>query len=100
MTILAFYAVNNELGWGRDEFPCLDDERIFKKMWGNRNELKARFYAIDVNPYSDPTGMYGIYNAYNFMTDYNDELLDGGWWVQVLDVDNEFVKNVILYESR
>ena len=96
MTILAFYPVENELGWERHEFDCLDDDICFKKMWVNRNEIEVRFFNMDTKKYSDPRVQDGLLNADEFEEDYNNEDFDGGWWVKALIVDELFVNDVIL----
>ena len=99
MTILALYKVDNALGWERDatELACVSDDLAFKRMFNNREELDARFYNMDHCNYGDPLDQFGILNADDFVTDYNDELYDGGWWTLVFHVDDEFVKEVVTY---
>lgn len=99
MTIMVFYPVDNDLGWGRDpeQIMCLESEMAFKKMWEEQLGLDAKFYNMDTRSFDDPLGQYGVLNASDFETDYNDEILDGGWWCQVFIVDAKFVKEVVSY---
>lgn len=99
MTILAFYPVDNDLGWDRypNEIYLLEPDMAFKKMWEERDALDAHFYNMDTRGYDDPLEQYGLLNATDFETDYNDELYDGGFWVQVFVVDRSFVEEVVSY---
>ena len=94
------YPVGNDLGWERDpiELCCLSDNMAFKKMYVNRAKLEATFYNMDHCNYGDPLSQYGIYNADDFETDYNDELYDEddcGYWIRVFHCDEDFVKKVV-----
>ena len=99
MIILAFYPVDNDLGWDRnpDQLACLEQDVAFKKMWEERDGLGARFYHMDTKDYGDPFGQHGIMNADDFEENYNDEELDGGWWSIVFHVNGDFVKEVVGY---
>ena len=99
MTILAFYPVDNALGWDRfpAELGCLEQDMAFKKMWFERDGLDAKFYDMGHKDYGDKLGQYGIKNADEFEDDYNDEDLDGGFWVKVFIVDRAFVEEVVSY---
>ena len=97
MTILAFYPVNNDLGWERHDFDCMDDEKAFKVLWEHGDEVYARFYDMeshfgDRNTYDLP---YPMRDADDFEEDYNDEELDGGWWCKTLHVPSDYVKQVM-----
>ena len=102
MTIIVFYPVDNALGWERDprEISLLEPNIAFKKMWEERDGLDAHFYNMDTRSYRDPLDGYGLLNAADFETDYNDELYDGGFWVQVFIVDRAFVKEVVSYGEQ
>ena len=102
MTILAFYPVDNDLGWDRcpSEILCLEQDMAFKKMWKERDGLDARFYDMSHKDYGDSLGQYGIKNADEFEDDYNNEDYDGGFWVQVFVVDRAFVEEVVSYGEQ
>ena len=70
---LAFYKVDNEKEYGRYSFDTMDSEEILKAL----NELpdeQVRFYELCVG-YSNK-----MLSLSDFVEDYNDEELDGGWW--------------------
>ena len=96
---MVFYPVGNELGWARDEFDADIDEFALKRLWKHREELDARFYDMDSHYGARDT--YGLgYNHWfansdEFENDYNNEDLDGGWWVKSLHVPSDIVKQII-----
>ena len=97
MTILAFYKVGNKLGWERDHFDIGSHEDNFRDLWKNRVALGAHFYDIESFRYDDAygTGQH-LLNGDDFELDYNDELLDdGGYWVKVLHLPSDYVREVI-----
>lgn len=96
MTILAFYPVDNELNWDRQEFDYGTHEEAFKKMWENRKRAEVTFYDMDSNWQYDATSL-GQFMAHSgdFEEDYNNEEWDGGHWVKVLSVRSDYVKRVI-----
>ena len=98
MTIIVFYPVSNPFDWGRDEFPCFEDDLAFKKFWEEREELGAVFYNMSTRSYSDRFGQLGFLNAADFETDYNDEILDnGGKWCRVFTLGEDWVWEVVNY---
>lgn len=98
MIIIVFYPVSNPFDWGRDEFPCLDDDMVFKKFWEEREALGVKFYNMSTKSYGDRFGQYGFLNADEFEEDFNDEVLDdGGWWCKVLTIGEDWVWEVINY---
>ena len=76
--ILAFYKVNNSLAYGRHEFDKFYDqpELIVEKL-NKLPEDEVKFYDTDHFGY----GAVPSPNLADFVEDYNDEELDGGWWV-------------------
>ena len=65
---LAFYKVSNSQGYMRHTFDVMDKDEILK----NLNKLPM-----------DEVKIYNLENKRDvlyFVEDYNDELLDGGWW--------------------
>ena len=100
MTILAFYPVDNDLGWDRcpSEILCLEQDMAFKKMWEEREGLDARFYDMSTRSYSDRFGQLGFLNAADFETDCNDEVLDiSGSWCWVFTLGEDWVWEVVNY---
>ena len=71
---LAFYRVNNSQNYGRHTFDCIYDkpEKI-KEMLSKLSDDELRMY--DMN---------NKYDKEDFEDDYNDEVLDGGWWMWIL----------------
>ena len=76
--ILAFYKVNNSLAYGRHEFDKFYDqpELIVEKL-NKLPEDEVKFYDTDHFGYGNVPSP----NLADFVEDYNDEELDGGWWV-------------------
>ena len=89
MTILVFYAVDNDFDWERHTFDELSDEQAFEMMWEERGSDDLHFYDVESRDYGSR-----ILNGDEFEMDYNDELLDGGWWVKVLHVSPEFFNQI------
>ena len=87
MTILVFWMVGS-YDIERHTLDDVSDEKAFDILWHKRDELDARFYDIEY-------GRYDMLNGSEFEQDYNDELLDGGHWVKVLHLDEEYVKQII-----
>lgn len=75
MQFLIFYAVDNSLGFHRHTFDGIDDkEKIIRKIRALPDE-ERHIYALT----TDRDARY--LNIDEFVEDYNDEILDGGWWV-------------------
>lgn len=73
---LVFYPVENELGLGRRTFDAMTDEEAWKKL----GEVEGiRVYDLTRSDRNGRTLDMG-----DFMEDYNDEELDGGWWSIIL----------------
>lgn len=72
--LIAFYAVNNRLNYGRHEFDNIYDnpEEILERL-SKLGDEELRIY-----------DMSRILDIYDFQEDYNDEMLDGGWWCVVI----------------
>lgn len=89
MTILVFWSVGSyEIE--RHTLDDVSDEEAFDILWHKRDELDARFYDIEYDGYDRH-----MLNGSEFEQDYNDELLDGGKWVKVLHIDEEYVKQIM-----
>lgn len=79
---LAFYKVDNSLGYERHTFddiyddPCRIQEMLFKLP----ND-ECRIY--DLNTNLKRAGMF--LDLSDLIEDYNDEELDGGWWSVLLE---------------
>lgn len=71
---LAFYRVNNSQNYGRHTFNGIYDkpEKI-KEMLSKLSDEELRMYDMD-----------NKYDKKDFEDDYNDEVLDGGWWLWIL----------------
>lgn len=89
MTILAFWSAGS-YEVERHTLDDVSDEEAFDILWHKRDELEAHFYDIEYDGYDRH-----MLNGSEFEQDYNDEMLDGGMWVKVLRIDEEYVKQII-----
>ena len=80
--IIAFYRVTNAKEYDRDFFDGWKKEEILQAL-DELPEDEVRIYNFDFYGYSGRAGM--VQNASDFEQDYNDEILDGGWWTVVVD---------------
>lgn len=94
MTILVFWPVDNDKV-DRHTLDNVSDLDAFDILWHERDELRAVFYRMDTQDHSDPFGQYRIWNASDYVRDYNDTLLDGEMWTTFLVLDDEDVKRII-----
>ena len=78
---LVFFAVNNSLELGRHSFDCVEDDSKVMETLSQLKEGEVRVYDMSHYGY----GKEPSPNAADFETDYNDEILDGGWWCIVLN---------------
>lgn len=73
--ILAFYKVDNSKNYERHTFDYLYDKpEVIKKMLSELNDDELHCYDMDNNV-----------DRSIFEDDYNDEVLDGGWWCVVIN---------------
>lgn len=71
---LAFYKVDNSQQYGRHEFDYIADEpKKILEMLSKLDDKELRIYDMDDK-----------YDAIDFEVDYNDEILDGGWWCVII----------------
>lgn len=75
--LLAFFPVENDKNWERHTFDAMDDTEALKTLVTSE---WVRFY--DMSQSGTQTRFALGYG--DFMEDYNDEELDGGFWVVVL----------------
>ena len=73
MTILAFWKVGDS-DMQRHTLDNVSHEEAFDILWHRQDELGARFYDVE---------------------DYNDELLDGGYWCKSLLVRSSDVRRIV-----
>lgn len=66
-----FYPVDNNMGYDRHEFDSYTDSKTIAEMLSKVDGLKVYNLESDL---------------YDLMEDYNDEELDGGYWMIVLDL--------------
>lgn len=78
---LVFYPVNNELGLDRHTFDAMTDEEAWKEL------QKSEWIRVYDMTRSDRNGR--MLDMGDFVEDYNDEELDGGWWSVVLALPDE-----------
>ncbi len=69
--LLAFYKVDNSLNYERHTFDLIDNpQEIIKMLYGlSDDELRVYDIEADLDAFED---------------DYNDEILDNGWWCVVI----------------
>lgn len=74
--LLAFYAVYNRLDYDRHTFDSIYDkpEEILEKL---KMLPEAEYRIYDLSTTSTNTKNYTLGD---FVEDYNNEMLDGGWW--------------------
>ena len=71
---LAFYKVDNSKNYERHTFDVFCDRpRVIKEMLSELSDDELRIYDLDNNFDSD-----------YLQEDYNDEILNGGWWCVVI----------------
>jgi len=92
---MVFYPVGNSFGWGREDFENMLDLDAFKTLWENRHKAAARFYDMDSHYGDRGEFEQSMGNADEFETDYNDEVLDGGWWCKVLHIPSDVVREIV-----
>ena len=78
MRYAVFYPVNNNKGYDRHTFDNYTDDKIIAEMLSEVDNLKV--YNIDCNNRSKEVCLYDL------VEDYNDEELDGGYWMIVLNL--------------
>ena len=78
---LVFYPIENELNYGRHAFDLMSDEEAWKEL----QKLEGvRVYDMTRSDRNGRTLDMG-----DFVEDYNDEELDGGWWSVILTLPEE-----------
>ena len=72
--LLAFFKVDNSKGYERHTFDVFCDRpQVIKEMLSELSDDELRIYDLD-NEFE-----------YDYLQeDYNDEILDGGWWCVVI----------------
>ena len=70
---LAFYKVSNTKNYDRNTFDMwCDRPQVIKEMLNELNDDELRMYDME-------------YDVDSFKEDYNDEVLDSGWWCVVIN---------------
>ena len=78
--LLGFYKVNNKLGYGRNAFNNVYDEPdTILEMLRKLPEEEYKVYDLST---TDTNVMH--YTLGDFVEDYNDEILDDGWWSVII----------------
>lgn len=71
---LAFYKVDNSQDYDRHTFDSIyDNPEKIKEMLSKLSDEELRMYDMDNKDDKE-----------DFEDDYNDEVLDGGWWLWIL----------------
>lgn len=78
MRYAVFYPVNNNKGYDRHTFDYYTDDKIIAEMLREVDNLKV--YNLDCTNRSKEVCLYDL------VEDYNDEELDGGYWMIVLNL--------------
>lgn len=72
---LVFYKVDNSKGYERHTFDMwCDRPQVIKEMLSELSDEELRMYDMD-----------NRYEVDFFQDDFNDEVLDGGWWCIVIN---------------
>ena len=74
--VVAFYRVDGD--YDRHSFDDLTDEEAYELLLA-LSEDECKMYNLSTYKGTGP-----VYDLADFESDYNDELLDGGWWMKVL----------------
>ena len=73
--ILAFYKVDNSKNYERHTFDkWYDKPDVIKSMLSELSDEELRMYDME-----------NMYEVDFFQYDYNNEVLDGGWWCVVIN---------------
>ena len=78
MRYAVFYPVNNNKGYDRHTFDNYTDDKIVAEMLREVDNLKV--YNLDSTNRAKEVCLYDL------VEDYNDEELDGGYWMMVLNL--------------
>lgn len=78
MRYAVFYPVNNNKGYERHTFDNYTDDKIIAEMLREVDNLKV--YNLDCTNRSKEVCLYDL------VEDYNDEELDGGYWMIILNL--------------
>lgn len=78
MRYAVFYPVNNNKGYDRHTFDTYTDDKIIAEMLREVDNLKV--YNLDCTNRAKEVCLYDL------VEDYNDEELDGGYWMIVLNL--------------
>lgn len=95
MTIFVFWKVG-DYDFERHSLDNTSHEEAFRLLWENQEKLDARFYDVESFTLFDYYGLHQYMgNADDLEEDYNDELLDGGYWMKALLVPSNTVRKII-----
>ena len=95
MIILAFWSVNNDY-FERYAFDGVPHEDAFRELWEHREAIDAKFYDVESFIGKDANGLSRyMSNADDLEEDYNDELLDGGHWMESLNIPADAVAKIV-----
>lgn len=78
MRYAVFYPVNNNKGYDRHTFDNYTDDKIIAEMLREVDGLKV--YNLDCTNRAKEVCLYDL------VEDYNDEELDGGYWMIILNL--------------
>lgn len=78
MMYAVFYPVNNNKGYERHTFDNIFDDKIVAEMLREVEGIKA--YNLESTNRSKEVGLFDLEE------DYNDEMLDGGYWLKILNL--------------
>jgi hypothetical protein len=72
--MLAFYKVDNSQGYGRHTFDLIPKYSDIMEMLYKLTDDELLVYDMD-----------NEFDRQYFETDFNDEVLDGGWWMIIIN---------------
>ena len=78
MRYAVFYPVNNNKGYERHSFDNFTDDKVAAEMLSEVEGIKV--YNLESTNRSKEVGLFDLEE------DYNDEELDGGYWLKILNL--------------
>lgn len=78
MRYAVFYPAHNNKDYDRDSFNDITDDKVIAEMLREVKGIKV--YNLESTNRSKEVGLFDLEE------DYNDEMLDGGYWLKILNL--------------
>ena len=78
MRYAVFYPLDNNKDYGRHSFDDITDDKVIAEMLRDVEGIKV--YNLESTNRSKEVGLFDLED------DYNDEELDGGYWLKILNL--------------